>query len=88
MGSWNKEPKGPKDTNLVDDVEILLTVKFCWMPFSDYREVKNVSANQTNIWSLKVIGQNCRRYRVHKVLYKEYHSALLTLTFDPVTLNQ
>ena len=40
-------PIGPKNTNLVEDVEILLPVKFRWIPFSGFREeVKNVSANQ------------------------------------------
>ena len=38
---------GPKNTNLVEDVEILLPVKFCWIPFSGFRgKVENVSANQ------------------------------------------
>ena len=38
---------GPENTNLVEDVEILLPVKFRWIPFSDFRgEVENVSANQ------------------------------------------
>ena len=37
----------PKNTNLVEDVENLLSVKFRWIPFSGFiREVKNVSANQ------------------------------------------
>ena len=36
-----------KNTNLVEDIEILLPVKFHWIPFSGFRgEVKNVSANQ------------------------------------------
>ena len=40
-------PIGPKNTNLVEDVKILLPVKFCWIPFSGFRgEVENVSANQ------------------------------------------
>ena len=40
-------PIGPKNTNLVEDVEILLPVKFRWIPFSSFRgEVENVSANQ------------------------------------------
>ena len=38
-------PIGPKNTNLVEDVEILLPVKFRWIPFSSFREV-DVSANQ------------------------------------------
>ena len=40
---------GPKNTNLVEDVEILLRfpVKFLYIPFSCFRgEVENVSANQ------------------------------------------
>ena len=38
---------GPKNINLVEDVEILLPVKFRWIPFSGFRgEVENVSANQ------------------------------------------
>ena len=38
---------GPKNTNLVEDVEILLPVKLCWIPFSGLRgDVQNVSANQ------------------------------------------
>ena len=37
----------PKNTNLVEDVEILLPVKCHWIPFSGFRgEVKKVSANQ------------------------------------------
>ena len=40
-------PINPKNTNLVEDVEILLPVKFSWIPFSRLRgEVENVSANQ------------------------------------------
>ena len=40
-------PIGPKNTNLVEDVEIVLPVKFRWIPFSGFRgEVENVSANQ------------------------------------------
>ena len=36
-----------KNTNLAEDVEILLPVKFPWIPFSGFRgEVENVSANQ------------------------------------------
>ena len=36
---------GPKNTHLVEGVEILLSVKFRWIPFSDFRgEVENVSA--------------------------------------------
>ena len=39
-------PIGPKNTNLVEDVDILLPIKFRWIPFSGFRgEVENVSAN-------------------------------------------
>ena len=38
-------PIGPKNTNLVEDVEILLPVKFRWIPFSRFREeVENVKS--------------------------------------------
>ena len=37
----------PPTTDLVEDVEILLPVKFRWIPLSHFRgEVENVSANQ------------------------------------------
>ena len=40
-------PIGLKNTNLVEDIEILLPVKFLWILFSGFRgEVENVSANQ------------------------------------------
>ena len=43
-------PTHPKDTTLEEDVEhveILLSVEFCWIPFSSFRgEVENVSTNQ------------------------------------------
>ena len=40
-------PISPKNTNLVEEVEILLPDKFRLIPFSGFRgEVENVSANQ------------------------------------------
>ena len=40
-------PIGLKNTNLVEDVKILLPDKFRWIPFSGFKgEVENVSANQ------------------------------------------
>ena len=40
-------PIGPKNTNLLENFEILLPVKFLWIPFSGFiREVENFSANQ------------------------------------------
>ena len=48
QGSHLVLPIGLKNTNLVEEVEILLPVKFCLIPFIDFREeVENVSANQT-----------------------------------------
>ena len=47
QGSHLVLPIGPKNTNLVEDVEILLPVKFRSIPFSGFREeVENVLANQ------------------------------------------
>ena len=44
-------PIGPKNTNLVKDIEILLSVNFRWILFSGFREeVENVSANQRPGW--------------------------------------
>ena len=40
-------PIDPKNTNFVEDVDILLPVKYCWILFSGLRrEVENNSANQ------------------------------------------
>ena len=40
-------PIAQKNTNLVEDIEILLPIKFRWILFSGFRgEVENVSANQ------------------------------------------
>ena len=40
-------PIGPKNTNLVENVRIFLSVKFRWIPISSFRgKVENVSANQ------------------------------------------
>ena len=47
QGSHLVFPIGPKNTNLVEDVEILLPVKFRSILFSGFREeVENMSANQ------------------------------------------
>ena len=35
-------PIGPKNTNLVEEVNILLPVKFPWIPFSGFKKVKNM----------------------------------------------
>ena len=48
QGSHLVFPIVPKNTNFVEDIEILLPVKFRWILFSGFRgEVENVSANQT-----------------------------------------
>ena len=39
-------PIGPKNTNLVEDIHILLPVMFRLIPLSGYGEVEHVSANQ------------------------------------------
>ena len=39
-------PIAPKNTNLVEDIEIFFPVKFRRNLFSGFREVENVSANQ------------------------------------------
>ena len=31
-------PIGPKNTNLVEDVEMLIPIKFRWIPFGIFRE--------------------------------------------------
>ena len=42
---------GLNNTNMVVDIEILLPVKFHWIPFSGFRgEVKNIKANQRPGW--------------------------------------
>ena len=39
-------PIDPKNTNLLEDVEIFRPVKFCWIQFSGFRgEIENASAN-------------------------------------------
>ena len=57
--SANKKPGppscfliGPKNTNLAEDVEILLPVKFLWILFSCFREVKNVKVYAWRRWIL------------------------------------
>ena len=40
----------PKNTNFVEDIEILLPFKFRWILFSNFREVENVPANQRLGW--------------------------------------
>ena len=47
QGSHLVFPISPKNINLVEGVEILLPIKFRWIPFCGFRgEVENVSANQ------------------------------------------
>ena len=44
LGSLLVVPIGTKNTNSVEDIEILIPFKFCWIQFSGFREVENVSA--------------------------------------------
>ena len=37
---------GPENINVVEDVEILLLVKFRWIPFGGFSKVEHVSVNQ------------------------------------------
>ena len=54
-------PIGPKNLNLVEDVEILLPAKFRCILFSGFRgEVENVSVNQ------RQGRQSCFSYRPEK----------------------
>ena len=46
LGGHLFPPIDPKNTNLLEGVEILGPVKFCWIPFSGFRgEIENASAN-------------------------------------------
>ena len=46
LGGHLFPPIDPKNTNLLEGVEILRPVKFCWIPFSGFRgEIENASAN-------------------------------------------
>ena len=40
----------PENTNLPEDIEILLLIKFRWILYRGFREVENVSANQRPGW--------------------------------------
>ena len=45
-------PKGPKNTNLVEGVNILLPVKCRWIPFSGFRgEVETVKVKDDRRWT-------------------------------------
>ena len=51
LNSTQVFPIDRKNTNLVEEVEILLPVKYHWIPFSSFRgEVENVSAIQRPGW--------------------------------------
>ena len=51
----------PKNTILEEDVRILLSVKFHWIPFRDFRgKIENISANQKPGWP------SCFFYRPEK----------------------
>ena len=56
LGSHLCFPNGPKNTIFLEDVEILLFVKFRWIQFCVFREKigENVSANQRQVWPFSV----------------------------------
>ena len=57
-------PISPKNTNLVEDVEILLPVKFRWIPFSGFRgKVENVSANQ-RLWRPSCFSDGPKKHKL------------------------
>ena len=71
-------PIGPKNTYLVEDDEILLSIKFHWIPFSGFWEVENVSANQ------RPGGSSCFFDRLEK---RKLGRECWDLTFCQVSLN-
>ena len=55
--------RSAQNTNLVEDVEVLLPVKFCWIPFSGFREgVENVSAKEARAAILFI--QSARKTKI------------------------
>ena len=72
-------PISLKNTNLVEDVEILLPVKFHEIPFSGFRgEVKNVSAN------LRPERPYCFSDRPKNTNLVEHIEILLPVKFLPI----
>ena len=57
---------GPKNTNFVEDVQILLPVKFRWIPFSGFRdEVENVSVlSQSEAGAASLFFRSARKTRL------------------------
>ena len=59
----------PKNTNWVEDVEILLPVQFCWIPLSGCREdVENVSVNQRSM-RLSWFSDRSRKHRLGRGIW-------------------
>ena len=53
----------PENTNLVEDVEILLPVEFSWIPFSGFSWVEFIGVLRHNeISVIYVTTQMCRRF--------------------------
>ena len=80
-------PSAKKNINLVEDIEISFPVKFCWIPFSGFREdVKNISANQRieltirstiklrDYWTMTFLKGN---YHLHPITENRYNSIFL-----------
>ena len=47
------------ETKTVEDIEILLPVKFCCIPFNGFREVENVSANLSCVQRFQRRSRKC-----------------------------
>ena len=68
-------PIGPKNTNLVEGVEILLPVKSRWIPFSGFREVENVSANQRQ-WRSSCFSDRPEKHKLGRGSFVEFRSVV------------
>ena len=56
----------PKTTNVVEDVKILLPVKYPLITFSGFREVENSSADQMSGGGHLVFLINTQKYKLGK----------------------
>ena len=70
---------GPKNTNLVENVEIMLPVKFCWIPFSGSEE-------KLKMWKNNDDGQTDGRQTTHDHNSAHEPFDLPTLKFWDISL--
>ena len=85
-------PIGLKNTNLVEDINILLPVKFRWIPFSGFRrEVENVSANQRegrpSCFPLGLKSTNFGRGRLYLASYQVLLNSVQRFQFGWIPFN-